>query len=277
MTDREVERSTTDTSCAPEGSTCPSWNPLTEELDSARKRLVQDGRWMAFLKLRDSLLRELKMEPLQAARTALKDFPPIEALTTEEQQERAEQMRLAFMTQAAVAAEKKAAGGGGRRAKEKAGPDAGLMAQAEEKRREIDEQLRQLAAMTAGMEPDFDRDWAWAYDNMAMPDAMPLMAPSTSAWGLLEWARESKDKFVQQYVAYQEKRRKDGDASTMEMEADRKTRFSVIDRLLAFLETDIEKSARQAVEISAEVVAGVLREAGWSVARMESAVDTAGQ
>lgn len=231
---------------------------------------------MAFLKLRDSYLRELRLEPLEAARMALKEFPPIEALTTEEQQERAEQMRLAFMSQAAVSAEKKA-GGGARRSKEKAGPDAGLMAQAEEKRREIDEQLRQLAAMTAGMEPDFDRDWAWAYDNMAMPDAMPLMAPSTSAWGLLEWARESKDKFVQQYVAYQEKRRKDGDASMMEMEADRKTRFSVIDRLLAFLETDVEKSARQAVEMSAEVVAGVLRGAGWSVARMESVVDTAGK
>jgi hypothetical protein len=38
-------------------------------------------------------------------------------------------------------------------------------------------------------------DMAWVYQNLSVKSAAPHQAPSSGAWGLLQWARRNTDKF----------------------------------------------------------------------------------
>jgi hypothetical protein len=38
-------------------------------------------------------------------------------------------------------------------------------------------------------------DVAWVYQNLSVKSAAPHQAPSSGAWGLLQWARRNSDKF----------------------------------------------------------------------------------
>lgn len=54
-----------------------------------------------------------------------------------------------------------------------------------------------LLAKSATDDRDFVRDATWVYEHLEDKQVTPADAPSTGAWGTLQWARSSRDKFFQ--------------------------------------------------------------------------------
>lgn len=122
------------------------------------------------------------------------------------------------------------------------GYDADLDQNSDERQKRINGELVLLSQRTAGEETDADRDIDFAYSNHGNPALMPLMCPSIGAWQWCEYARLSREKFLQICAKREdEKRKQAGTVTSQRMEDDKRKQFAIIDRIARQLTVDVKE------------------------------------
>ncbi len=113
------------------------------------------------------------------------------------------------------------------------------------KRQLIDAELVILSKKFANLPTDADRDIDFAYRHAGNPELMPLECPSLGAWQWYEYARNSKEKFLDVCAKREDAKAKAaGTITSQRMEDDKRQKFAVIDRIMQQLQLDVKEMAR---------------------------------
>ena len=230
-----------------------AWDPTTEEKKSACARMEAEGREEQFRNLQ----RRYKYGKVDGKthytdasfRLALRHYPPLddpaaialsEALTSESD----DGIELVEAHQQVVS-------------------EAASRDREQEKR--IASQVEELGKEVSN--PDFDRDFEWAYSNFENTSVEPKSAPGAGAWGMLMFCRSNRAKFMDTAVKYfRDKKEKSSEHEEVRSD-DLRERLSVIDRLLSETGMDVSLEIINLVASDAGAVGTALRGLGWEVRR----------
>ena len=134
-----------------------------------------------------------------------------------------------------------------------------------EQEKRIASQVEELGKEVSN--PDFDRDFEWAYSNFENTSVEPKSAPSAGAWGMLMFCRSNRAKFMDTAVKYfRDKKEKSSEHEEVRSD-DLRERLSVIDRLLRETGMDVSLEIINLVASDAGAVVTALRGLGWEVRR----------
>jgi len=164
----------------------------------------------------------------------------------------------------------KAAQEAARREQEEAEAEAERKARAEaeaENEKESKEEAR-IAAQIEELgqevgEADFSRDFEWAYNQFENKKIEPADAPSVGAWGMLQFCRGNRAKFMDAALKYFDKKSKDDSEDDAIRTDDLRQKFAVIDRLVRGAEADIKGEIKRLVAADSAAVLTTLLELGW--------------
>lgn len=111
----------------------------------------------------------------------------------------------------------------------------------DERQKVIDAELILLSQRTSHIPTDADRDIDFAYSNHGNPALMPLMCPSIGAWQWCEYARVSKEKFLEICAKREDAKAKQaGTVTSQRMEDDKRKQFAIIERIQRQLTIDVK-------------------------------------
>lgn len=120
---------------------------------------------------------------------------------------------------------------------------------AEAKQALIDAELAILSKETANSPTDADRDIDFAYRQSENPELMPLQCPSLGAWGWYQYARNSREKFLDICAKREDAKAKQaGTVTSQRMEDDKRKQFAIIDRIERQLTIDVVATVTELME-----------------------------
>lgn len=265
-----------------------TWNPDSETKSELFERLTNDNRYKEFVQY----VGKLKNKPFSlskedAWRQSVIRFPPRTA--TEWQKVQAGTLRqkdnkllksytdeLEF-EQYEAEKKKKARAAKPKRATKPARDPAQELEEVEtynpdEDLGEDEIYAKQLQALIdQGLPVDFERDWEWAYANFPIKGIEPKSAPSASAWKLLRFAQEHQAKFVEKFLSYFERKRKESGDNNEMIETDQRTQFAALDRFARHVTDSVDIVVGELMGRFPDETILALREHGWSVTREQVA------
>jgi len=113
----------------------------------------------------------------------------------------------------------------------------------EEKQKLVDAELVILSKQMAGLPTDADRDIDFAYRQSGNPELMPLECPSLGAWEWYQYARNSREKFLDVCAKREDAKTKQaGTVTSQRMEDDKRKQFAIIDRIEKQLTIDVKSA-----------------------------------
>lgn len=119
----------------------------------------------------------------------------------------------------------------------------------DEKKRLIDAELVLLATQMANVPTDADRDIDFAYRHSGNPGLMPLQCPSLGAWEWYQYARTSREKFLDVCAKREDAKTKQaGTVTAQRMEDDKRKQFAIIDRIERQLTLDVVATVTELME-----------------------------
>jgi hypothetical protein len=188
------------------------------------ERLRKEGRWSEASVFKDAEVKRLRSEGVrsveakeQAWRLMAEKFPPI-----------GQPLHAAFADPAP-----------GERA-----PSAAMAQTADNP--EVDAMLEGIAEGRSSLVADT----FWVYENLEQKRIMPDEAPSRGAWSLLQWARQYRSRFFEQFLP---KAMKDADDSTeRDLIAAEERSIGEIRGILTELRDQAEEETKQSADTAAE-------------------------